>query len=114
MRIVRFSHHDAIRFGIVDGAELVVLAGDPLFAGFDTTGERVPLGEAALLAPVIPRSKIVCVGKNYRDHAAEMGGEAPRRRCCSSSPTRRSSVPEMPSCARRSRSAPTSRASWPS
>jgi 2-keto-4-pentenoate hydratase/2-oxohepta-3-ene-1,7-dioic acid hydratase in catechol pathway len=37
----------------------------------------VPLGEVALLAPVIPRSKIVCVGKNYRDHAAEMGGEAP-------------------------------------
>lgn len=77
MRIVRFSHNEAIRFGIVDEAELVVLAGDPLFAGFETTGERVPLGEVALLAPVIPRSKIVCVGKNYRDHAAEMGGEAP-------------------------------------
>lgn len=26
---------------------------------------------------MIPRSKVVCVGKNYRDHAAEMGGEAP-------------------------------------
>ena len=77
MRIVRFSHNEAIRFGIVDETELVVLAGDPLFAGFETTGERVPLGEVALLAPVIPRSKIVCVGKNYRDHAAEMGGEAP-------------------------------------
>ena len=77
MRVVRFSHNDAIRFGIVDGTDLVVLAGDPLFAGFDTTGERVPLGEVALLAPVIPRSKVVCVGKNYRDHAAEMGGEAP-------------------------------------
>jgi 2-keto-4-pentenoate hydratase/2-oxohepta-3-ene-1,7-dioic acid hydratase in catechol pathway len=77
VRVVRFSHNDAIRFGIVDETELVVLAGDPLFAGFETTGERVPLGEVALLAPVIPRSKIVCVGKNYRDHAAEMGGEAP-------------------------------------
>lgn len=77
MRIVRFSHHEAIRFGIVDGTDLVVLAGDPLFAGIDTTGERVPLAEVALLAPVIPRSKVVCVGKNYRDHAAEMGGEAP-------------------------------------
>jgi len=77
VRVVRFSHNDAIRFGIVDGTDLVVLAGDPLFAGFDTTGERVPLGEVALLAPVIPRSKVVCVGKNYRDHAAEMGGEAP-------------------------------------
>ncbi|GEP46612.1 DUF2437 domain-containing protein [Microbacterium saccharophilum] len=77
MRIARFSHHDAIRFGIADETDLVVLSGDPMFAGFDTTGERVPLSEVTLLAPVIPRSKIVCVGKNYRDHAAEMGGEAP-------------------------------------
>ncbi|SFI27337.1 MULTISPECIES: fumarylacetoacetate hydrolase family protein [Microbacterium] len=77
MRIARFSHHDAIRFGIVDETDLVVLSGDPMFAGFDTTGERVPLSEVTLLAPVIPRSKIVCVGKNYHDHAAEMGGEAP-------------------------------------
>lgn len=77
MRIARFSHQDAIRYGIVDGTDLVVLAGDPMFAGFETTGERVPLGDAALLAPVIPRSKVVCVGKNYHDHAAEMGGAAP-------------------------------------
>src|SRR5690606_40045083 len=35
------------------------------------------LDDAALLAPVIPRSKVVCVGKNYHDHAAEMGDEAP-------------------------------------
>ncbi|HAN22968.1 MAG: FAA hydrolase family protein [Microbacterium sp.] len=77
MKIARFSHQDAIRYGIVDEGELVVLAADPLFAGFETTGERVPLADAALLAPVIPRSKVVCVGKNYHDHAAEMGGEAP-------------------------------------
>lgn len=77
MRIARFRHRDAIRFGVVDDDDLVVLAGDPLYAGLDTTGERVPLAEAALLAPVIPRSKVVCVGKNYREHAAEMGGEAP-------------------------------------
>ncbi|MDL9980110.1 fumarylacetoacetate hydrolase family protein [Microbacterium sp. ASV49] len=77
MRIARFSHQDSIRFGIVDDDELVVLAGDPMFAGYDTTGERVPLADAALLAPVIPRSKIVAVGRNYRDHAAEFGNEAP-------------------------------------
>lgn len=77
MRVARFRHRDAIRFGIVDEGDLVVLTGDPLYAGLDTTGERVPLAEAALLAPVIPRSKVVCVGKNYREHAAEMGGEAP-------------------------------------
>jgi 2-keto-4-pentenoate hydratase/2-oxohepta-3-ene-1,7-dioic acid hydratase in catechol pathway len=77
VRVARFRHRDAIRFGIVDDDDLVVLAGDPLYAGLDTTGERVPVAEAALLAPVIPRSKVVCVGKNYREHAAEMGGDAP-------------------------------------
>jgi 2-keto-4-pentenoate hydratase/2-oxohepta-3-ene-1,7-dioic acid hydratase in catechol pathway len=77
VKIARFSHNDAIRYGIVDEQELVVLAGDPMFAGYETTGERVPLSDAALLAPVIPRSKVVCVGKNYHDHAAEMGGVAP-------------------------------------
>lgn len=78
MKIARFSHDGAIDYGIVDDDALVILAGDPMFAGFDTTGERVPLGKVgALLAPVIPRSKVVAVGKNYRDHAAEMDSEAP-------------------------------------
>ena len=79
MKIARFSHGESIAFGIVDDEEdeLVVLKGDPMFAGYEPTGERVPLGEAKLLAPVIPRSKVVAVGRNYREHAAEMGGEAP-------------------------------------
>lgn len=87
MKIARFSHDDAILFGIVDEKDLVVLSGDPLFAGYEPTGDRVPIADAVILAPVIPRSKIVCVGKNYHDHAAEMGGEAPRSRCSSSSRT---------------------------
>ncbi|MDQ2661129.1 MAG: fumarylacetoacetate hydrolase family protein [Actinomycetota bacterium] len=79
MKIARFSHDDHIAFGIVDEEEheLVVLKADPMFAGFEPTGERVPLADAKLLAPVIPRSKVVAVGKNYREHAEEMGGEAP-------------------------------------
>jgi 2-keto-4-pentenoate hydratase/2-oxohepta-3-ene-1,7-dioic acid hydratase in catechol pathway len=77
VRIARFSHKNAIRYGIVDDTDLVVLDGDPMFAGFDTTGERVPLGEVSLLAPVIPRSKIVAVGRNYRAHADELGNEVP-------------------------------------
>ncbi|GAA4054232.1 fumarylacetoacetate hydrolase family protein [Agromyces indicus] len=79
MKVARFSHGESISFGIVDEEEheLVVLKADPMFAGYDPTGERVPLAEAKLLAPVIPRSKVVAVGKNYHDHAAEMGGEAP-------------------------------------
>ncbi|HEX3354692.1 MAG TPA: fumarylacetoacetate hydrolase family protein [Terriglobales bacterium] len=38
--------------------------------------DHLALAEAALLAPVRP-SKIVCVGRNYRDHAAELGNEVP-------------------------------------
>ncbi len=73
MRVARFATPDsAPRYGIVDGDELVVLTSDPIFAGFDTTGERVPLADARLLAPVIPRSKVVCVGLNYADHRADM------------------------------------------
>ena len=48
-----------------------------MFAGFDTSEERVALADVKLLAPVIPRSKVVAVGKNFRDHAAEMGSVAP-------------------------------------
>ncbi|WP_193598729.1 fumarylacetoacetate hydrolase family protein [Microbacterium sp. YJN-G] len=77
MKIARFSHSGTIRYGIVDDGELVVLDGDPMFAGFETTGERVPVADVALLAPVIPRSKVVCVGRNYHDHAAEFGNVAP-------------------------------------
>jgi len=77
VKIARFSHDETIRYGIVDETDLVVLAGDPLFAGFETTGERVPLSQATLLAPVIPRSKVVAVGRNYRAHAAEFDNDVP-------------------------------------
>jgi len=39
--------------------------------------EPIPLKEAQVLAPVVPR-KIVCIGRNYRDHAAELGNEVPK------------------------------------
>lgn len=72
MRVARFSLNGDPRFGIVDGPELVVLKGHPLVNGYETTGERIPLKEVKLLAPTIP-SKVVCIGKNYSDHAAELG-----------------------------------------
>ncbi len=68
-------------FGIVqakDGVDMVYgLTGDPLYTEIQPNGKIIPLSEVRLLAPVIPRSKVVCVGKNYAAHAAEMGGEAP-------------------------------------
>jgi 2-keto-4-pentenoate hydratase/2-oxohepta-3-ene-1,7-dioic acid hydratase in catechol pathway len=42
-------------------------------AGF----EPLPFGRVTLFAPVTP-SKIVCIGRNYRDHAAELGNEVPK------------------------------------
>ncbi|NNC11048.1 fumarylacetoacetate hydrolase family protein [Planctomonas sp. JC2975] len=79
MKIARFSHGGSIAFGILDedDREWVVLSGDPMYAGFDTTGDRVKLADAALLAPVLPRSKVIGIGRNYRDHAEEMGSEPP-------------------------------------
>jgi 2-keto-4-pentenoate hydratase/2-oxohepta-3-ene-1,7-dioic acid hydratase in catechol pathway len=39
--------------------------------------EPVPMATVHLMAPVAP-SKIVCIGRNYRDHAAELGNEVPK------------------------------------
>jgi 2-keto-4-pentenoate hydratase/2-oxohepta-3-ene-1,7-dioic acid hydratase in catechol pathway len=73
MKIARFSQGGNPQYGIVDGDELVVLAGDPMFSGFDTLEERVAIADVKLLAPVIPRSKVVCVGLNYAEHKKDMG-----------------------------------------
>jgi 2-keto-4-pentenoate hydratase/2-oxohepta-3-ene-1,7-dioic acid hydratase in catechol pathway len=78
VRVARFATPDAgPRYGIVDGDDLVVLDGDPMLHDYEPTGERVPLADARLLAPVIPRSKVVCVGMNYAAHRKEMGHEGP-------------------------------------
>ncbi len=66
MKIARFTSGGSDpQFGIVDDEDLVVLAGDPMFQGFEPTGERVAIAEARFLAPVIPRSKIVGIGLNF-------------------------------------------------
>jgi 2-keto-4-pentenoate hydratase/2-oxohepta-3-ene-1,7-dioic acid hydratase in catechol pathway len=66
-------------FGIFEGEDsITAIASDPLYAGIFKEDEVFSLEEVRLLAPVIPRSKVVCVGKNYADHAAEMGGEVPQ------------------------------------
>jgi 2-keto-4-pentenoate hydratase/2-oxohepta-3-ene-1,7-dioic acid hydratase in catechol pathway len=72
MKVARFSQSDEVRFGVLDGPELIVLKGHPIVNGYEPSGERVPVKEVKLLAPSIP-SKIVCVGKNYAAHIEEMG-----------------------------------------
>jgi len=74
-RFVRCVVDGAPAWGVLDGAEVAIVEPHP-FATFAPTGRRVGVEGLRLLAPVIP-SKIVAAGKNYRDHAAELGGEVP-------------------------------------
>ncbi|MDO5618336.1 fumarylacetoacetate hydrolase family protein [Kocuria sp.] len=82
MRIARFTADDQIHYGVVQGedsqAVVIPLVGDPFFNGIQPVeGQSWPLEDVRLLAPVIPRSKVVCVGRNYAEHAKEMGNELP-------------------------------------
>ncbi len=77
MRIVRFSREGDVGFGVLGDDPPVVaeIAGHP-FTAPTLSGQRFPLAEARLVAPILP-SKIVAVGKNYADHIEEMGGGEP-------------------------------------
>ena len=88
MRIARFTTGDDPQYGVVTGdldelgepdedAVVVALAGDPLYVGVQLTDEEHRLADVRLLAPVLPRSKVVGIGRNYAAHAAEMGGDVP-------------------------------------
>jgi 2-keto-4-pentenoate hydratase/2-oxohepta-3-ene-1,7-dioic acid hydratase in catechol pathway len=76
-RIVRFRDpaDDTPVYGLVDGDRIEVIEPHP-FTYHRPTGSSHALEDVRLLAPVLP-SKIVCVGRNYRDHAAELGNEIP-------------------------------------
>ena len=86
MRIARFAAGRDPQYGVVELTEddgphpdtVSVLTGDPIAMSVQLTGERKELNSVRLLAPVIPRSKIVAVGRNYAAHAAEMGDEVPK------------------------------------
>jgi 2-keto-4-pentenoate hydratase/2-oxohepta-3-ene-1,7-dioic acid hydratase in catechol pathway len=59
----------------MDALTVAAIEGHP-FAGITFTGDRWALPDVRLLSPILP-SKVVAIGKNYADHAKEMGGEAP-------------------------------------
>ena len=79
MRIARFTTGDDPAYGLVDGAgnKIAEITGDPLYQRIELTGATHLVEDVRLLAPVIPRSKVIGIGRNYHDHAAEMGSEAP-------------------------------------
>ena len=96
MRIARFNRDDTVAYGVVqeaapdgvasaaigpdtDGLTIAELQGHPFGVGTDSvryTGQSYPVADVRLLAPVLP-TKVVAIGKNYADHAREMGGEPP-------------------------------------
>lgn len=79
MRIARYTEGDDPVYGLVDadGKKIAEVTGDPLYQRIELTGRTTTVDEVRLLAPVIPRSKIIGIGRNYADHAAEMGNEVP-------------------------------------
>jgi 2-keto-4-pentenoate hydratase/2-oxohepta-3-ene-1,7-dioic acid hydratase in catechol pathway len=87
MKYCRFQQNSQAQYGLVEsvaGRDAIVriLLTPPEQAAGDLEGlrtrriEPIAVDEAILLAPVHP-SKIICVGRNYRDHAAELGNEVP-------------------------------------
>jgi 2-keto-4-pentenoate hydratase/2-oxohepta-3-ene-1,7-dioic acid hydratase in catechol pathway len=83
MKICRYEVRDAsslgwvpARYGVIKGENIIEISGPPW--GQWSRGSRPSrLGDARLLAPVEP-SKIVCIGRNYAAHAAELGNEVPK------------------------------------
>ncbi|SNC71902.1 2-keto-4-pentenoate hydratase/2-oxohepta-3-ene-1,7-dioic acid hydratase (catechol pathway) [Kytococcus aerolatus] len=78
MRICRFTDDsDEPRFGLMDGegAKIAEITGDPLYMPIELTGATLATEDVRLLSPVIPRSKVIGVRRNYADHAAELGNE---------------------------------------
>ncbi|WBB81996.1 fumarylacetoacetate hydrolase family protein [Micromonospora sp. WMMD882] len=84
MRIARFAHAKGMSFGAVEGEPgvgpqgltVAEIDGHP-FGQLQFSGARWALSDVRLLSPILP-SKVVCVGRNYADHAAEHGSEVPK------------------------------------
>jgi 2-keto-4-pentenoate hydratase/2-oxohepta-3-ene-1,7-dioic acid hydratase in catechol pathway len=81
VRIARFVSQNGMSFGVVEGegdsgTTVAAIEGHP-FGEIKLTGQRWALADVRLLSPILP-SKVVCVGRNYVEHAAELGNEVPK------------------------------------
>ena len=86
MKYCRFEANGAVRYALVEERDGELWAVRPMDAPVEDAGARAvsgtkfapqPLRTMKLLAPVKP-SKIVCVGRNYKEHAAELGNDVPK------------------------------------
>ncbi len=71
MKKCRFSHNNQIYNGVLENDNVFI------FENNKKTSQSFNLSEIKLLPPTVP-TKIVCVGRNYADHAAELGNEVPK------------------------------------
>jgi 2-keto-4-pentenoate hydratase/2-oxohepta-3-ene-1,7-dioic acid hydratase in catechol pathway len=76
VRFVRFEYGGRISYGLLNGDSVQAIEGDP-FSDPRPVGDRRPVESVRLLAPCVP-SKIVAVGVNYKDHAAEFKHDLPK------------------------------------
>jgi 2-keto-4-pentenoate hydratase/2-oxohepta-3-ene-1,7-dioic acid hydratase in catechol pathway len=83
MKLTTFSYRGRTRIGMIEGETVVVAAWQDSMRQLlrrgvtpSRTYERVPLAEAKLHAPLIP-GKIIAIGRNYAEHAAETGSALP-------------------------------------
>src|SRR6476661_1626284 len=72
MKICRYRLDEAAGMGIIENDTIAACDTE-----FNPTGETVSVDRVELLAPVTP-SKVVCVGRNYSEHAKELGNEVPK------------------------------------
>ena len=75
MKIVRVHTDEGIAYGAVEPEGVRLYKGSPLFE-WESTEVVAPFDSVQLLAPVFP-TKVLAIGKNYADHAAEMGSDVP-------------------------------------
>ena len=79
MKLCRISHQSlpSARYAVLEGSRVYPLPDGYNFEHVEhARGESLDLRDVKLLAPVAP-SKVVCVGRNYREHAAELGNKMP-------------------------------------
>jgi 2-keto-4-pentenoate hydratase/2-oxohepta-3-ene-1,7-dioic acid hydratase in catechol pathway len=85
VRLVSYDSGSGARAGVLEGDQIVDLGAGGLgtllrergLDGLDAAGPSMAVADARLLPPVPDPRKIVCMGLNYRDHAAEAGLEPP-------------------------------------
>lgn len=76
MKIVRFLDKDNVKkYGWVEESKIGLISGD-IFGEYQRSEPTIPISSVKIEAPVIPQ-KIICVGRNYYEHAVEQNVEVP-------------------------------------